>query len=111
MRIVTQEHGAPRRRLHAPRGELSLRRQLAGALTGLVVLPLLTLGLVQLREVVDLSSRMLLYLIAVVVVVVVVALVGGLLPALAGAVAAVALLTHYFIPPLNDSAVADPTMW
>lgn len=64
MRIVIQEHAAPRRRLRAPRGGLSLRRRLAGALTGLVVLPLLTLALVQLRGVLDLSSRMLLYLIA-----------------------------------------------
>ncbi|HEV7831027.1 MAG TPA: GAF domain-containing sensor histidine kinase [Pseudonocardiaceae bacterium] len=103
MRIVTQEHAASRRRLRARRGGLSLRRRLAGALTGLVVLPLLTLALVQLRGVLDLSSRMLLYLIAVVVV----ALVGGLLPALAAVVAAAALLARYFIPPVNDSAVAD----
>jgi two-component system sensor histidine kinase KdpD len=101
--MVTQEHAASRRRLRARRGGLSLRRRLAGALTGLVVLPLLTLALVQLRGVLDLSSRMLLYLIAVVVV----ALVGGLLPALAAVVAAAALLARYFIPPVNDSAVAD----
>jgi signal transduction histidine kinase len=103
VRIVTQEHAAPPRRLRARRGGLSLRRRLAGALTGLVVLPLLTLALMQLRGVLDLSSRMLLYLVAVVVV----ALVGGLVPALAAVVAAAALLAHYFIPPLNDSAVAD----
>ena len=83
---------------------LSPRRRLAGALTGLVVLPLLTLGLAQLRDVLNLPSQMLLYLLAVVVV----ALVGGLLPALAAAVAAAVLLDHYFIAPLHDFAVADP---
>jgi signal transduction histidine kinase len=82
---------------------LSPRRGLAGALTGLVVLPLLTLGLAQLRDRTNLPSQTLLYLLAVVVV----ALVGGLLPALAAAVAAAVLLDHYFIPPLDDFAVAD----
>jgi signal transduction histidine kinase len=72
-------------------------------MTGLVVLPLLTLGLVQLRDIVNRSSQMLLYLLVVVVV----ALVGGLVPALAAAVAAAALLAYYFIPP-DNFAVADP---
>ncbi|MDT7654647.1 MAG: hypothetical protein QOI36_6053, partial [Pseudonocardiales bacterium] len=93
-----------RRRLPALFAGLSPRRRLAGALTGLVVLPLLTLGLTQLRDVVNLPSQTLLYLLAVVVV----ALVGGLVPALAAAVAAAVLLDHYFIPPLYDFAVADP---
>jgi hypothetical protein len=61
----------------ALRAGLSLRRRLAGALTGLVALPLLTLGLTRL-DVLNLSSQTLLYLLVVVVV----ALVGGLLPAL-----------------------------
>jgi signal transduction histidine kinase len=86
----------------ALRAELSLRRRIAGALTGLVVLPLLTLGLAQLRDIVNLPSQTLLYLLAVVVV----ALVGGLVPALAAAVAAAALLAYYFIPP-DNFAVAD----
>ncbi|MDX6239366.1 MAG: hypothetical protein QOG10_4181, partial [Kribbellaceae bacterium] len=73
---------------------LSARRRVAGALTGLVVLSLLTLGLSQLRGVLNLPSQTLLYLLAVVVV----ALIGGLLPALAAAVAAAVLLDHYFIP-------------
>ena len=38
----------------------------------------------------------------------VVAVIGGLVPALAAAVAAAVLLDHYFIPPLYDLAVADP---
>ncbi|MDT7582451.1 MAG: hypothetical protein QOE32_1 [Pseudonocardiales bacterium] len=51
----------------ARRAGLSWRRRLAAALTGLVVLPLLTLGLTQLRDVLNLPSQMLLYLLAVVV--------------------------------------------
>jgi signal transduction histidine kinase len=91
-------------RLPALWSGLSPRRRLAGALTGLVVLPLLTLGLTQLRDSVNLPSQMLLYLLVVVVV----ALVGGLVPALGATVAAAALLAYYFIPPLHDFAVADP---
>jgi GAF domain-containing protein len=94
---------ATRRRLPALWAGPSPWRRLAGALIGLVVLPLLTLGLTQLRDVVNLPSQTLLYLLAVVVV----ALVGGLVPALAAAVAAAVLLDHYFIPPLNDFAIAD----
>jgi signal transduction histidine kinase len=59
--------------------------------------------LVQLRDIVNLPSQMLLYLLVVVVV----ALVGGLVPALAAAVAAATLLAYYFIPPLHTFAVAD----
>jgi GAF domain-containing protein len=94
---------ATRRRLPALATGLSPRRLLAGALTGLVLLPLLTLGLAQLRDVVNLPSQVLLYLLAVVVV----ALVGGLLPALAAAVAAAALLDYFFILPLHSIAVPD----
>jgi signal transduction histidine kinase len=100
---VPREPTASRLRLSAPCAGLSLRRRLAGALTGLVALPLLTLGLTRL-DVLNLSSQTLLYLVTVVLV----ALVGGLLPALAAAVAAAVLLDHYFIPPLDDFAVADP---
>ena len=86
----------------ARRAGLSWRRRLAGALTGLVVLPLLTLCVAQLHDILDLPSQVLFYLLAVVVV----ALVGGLVPALAAAVAAAALLAYYFIPP-DNFAVAD----
>jgi signal transduction histidine kinase len=58
--------------------------------------------LTQLRDVLNLPSQMLLYLLAVVVA----ALVGGLVPALAAAVAVAALLAYYFIPP-DNFAVAD----
>ncbi|MDT7592711.1 MAG: hypothetical protein QOH45_2242, partial [Pseudonocardiales bacterium] len=93
---------ATRLRLTALRAAISWRRRFAGALTGLIVLPLLTAGLRQLGDALSLPSQMLLYLLAVVVV----ALVGGLLPALTAAVAAAALLAYYFIPP-DNFAVAD----
>jgi GAF domain-containing protein len=93
-----------RRWLPALGAGLSVQRRLAGALTGLVVLPLLTAVLANLRRVLNLPSQTLLFLLAVVVV----ALVGGLVPALTAAVAAAVLLDHYFIPPLYDFAVADP---
>ena len=93
--------GTARRRLPARHPGLSVRRQLAGALTGLVVLPLLTEVFLQLRNGLDLPVQMLLYLLAVVVV----ALVGGLLPALAAAAAADVLLDHYFIRPLHGFAI------
>ncbi|MDT7561991.1 MAG: hypothetical protein QOG76_615, partial [Pseudonocardiales bacterium] len=106
MHTVPRESAATRLRRSvlrvALRAGLSLRRRLAGALTGLVALPLLTLGLTRL-DVLNQSSQTLLYLLAVVIV----ALVGGLLPALATAVAAAVLMDHYFIPPLGDFAVAD----
>jgi signal transduction histidine kinase len=93
---------ANRRRLRALGAGVSRRRRLAGALTGLVVLPLLTLGLAQLRGILNMPSQMLFYLLAVVAV----ALVGGLGPALAAAVAAALLLAYYFIPP-DSFAVAN----
>jgi GAF domain-containing protein len=100
---VPREPAASRPRPPARASGLSSRRRLVGALTGLVVLPLLTLGLIQLGGVLNLPSQTLLYLLTVVVV----ALVGGLVPALAAAVAAAVLMDHYFIPPLNDFAIAD----
>jgi signal transduction histidine kinase len=104
MHTVTHEPAATRRWRPALGAGLSPRRRLAGALTGLVVLPLLTVVLAQVRDVVNLSSQALFYLLAVVVV----ALVGGLVPALVAAVAAAVLLDHYFVPPLYDFAVPAP---
>jgi signal transduction histidine kinase len=105
MQIGTHKSAASRRWRPARRAELSWRRRLAGALTGLVVLALLTVGLVQLRNILGLPSQTLLYLLAVVLV----ALVGGLVPALAAAAAAAVLLDRYFIPPLYDTfAITNP---
>ncbi len=105
MRSVTSESAAATGRPPALGAGLSPRRRLAGVLTGLVVLSLLTAILAQLRGVVGLSSEMLFYLLAVVVV----ALVGGLVPAIAVAVAAAVLLDHYFVLPLYDFDVDNST--
>jgi signal transduction histidine kinase len=105
MQTVTHEPAETRRRLLARLVALPRRRQLAGALTGLVALSLLTLGMnTLLRGILTLASQMLLYLIAVVVV----GLVGGLLPAVAAALAATALIAYYFIEPFDAFAIASP---
>jgi two-component system, OmpR family, sensor histidine kinase KdpD len=85
-----------------PRG-LTLRRRIAGAVLGAVLLPLLTLVLVNTRSSFNLSSDLLAYLVAVVAV----ALVGGLYSALATAVVSSSLINYYFTPPLYKWTIAD----
>jgi two-component system, OmpR family, sensor histidine kinase KdpD len=101
--LVTHERAAHGRRLPARHGALSWRRRLSGGLTALVVLPLLTLGLAQLRTGLSLSSEILCYLVAVVII----ALIGGLYPALAAALAASLLINYYFSPPFYSFTIAD----
>jgi two-component system sensor histidine kinase KdpD len=102
--MVTHERAAHGRRLPARGGALSLRRRLAGGVTALVLLPLLTVGLAQLRDSLSLPSQILCYLIAVVTI----ALIGGLYPALAAALAASLLINYYFTPPLYSFTIAEP---
>jgi signal transduction histidine kinase len=105
MDTAPREPEATRRRVLARRAALPRRRQLAGALTGLVLLPLLTLVMHEvLPGALNLASVMLIYLVAVVVV----GLVGGLLPALTAAVAAAVLVGYYFIQPVDAFAIANP---
>jgi two-component system sensor histidine kinase KdpD len=85
-----------------PRG-LTVRRRIAGAALGAILLPLLTLVLVSTRSSFNLSSDLLAYLVAVVAV----ALVGGLYSALATAVVASLLLNYYFTPPLYKWTIAE----
>ena len=82
---------------------LSVRRRVQGAVTALVVLPLLTFVLSRLRSELNLPSDILLYL----GVVILVALIGGLWPALGAAVAASLLLNYYFTPPLYTFTISD----
>jgi two-component system sensor histidine kinase KdpD len=102
--IVTHDHAATRRGLPTLRGGLTRRRQLAGLGLAAVVLPLLTVALSLNRDAVNLTSDVLLFLLAVIVV----ALVGGLLPAVVAALAASALLNYYFTPPLYRWTIAEP---
>ena len=85
-----------------PRG-LTVRRRLAGAVLGAMLLPLLTLVLVNTRSNFNLSSDLLAYLVAVVAV----ALVGGLYSALATAVVSSLLINYYFTPPLHKWTIAE----
>jgi two-component system sensor histidine kinase KdpD len=101
--LVTHERAAHGRRLPTRHGALSWRRRLAGGSTALVLLPLLTVGLAQLRASLNLPSQILCYLIAVVAI----ALIGGLYPALAAALAASLLINYYFTPPLYSFTIAD----
>jgi two-component system sensor histidine kinase KdpD len=82
---------------------LSVRRRVQGAVLALVALPLLTVGLDQLRGELNLPSDILVFLAAVIAV----ALVGGLWPALAAAVAGSLLLNYYFTPPLYTFTISD----
>ncbi|MGB6162384.1 MAG: ATP-binding protein [Pseudonocardiaceae bacterium] len=102
--MVTHEQAAHGRQLPALHGALSRRRRLAGGLTAALGLPLLTLGLAQLRGSLNLPSQILCYLVAVVTI----AVIGGLYPALAAALAASLLLNYYFTPPLYSFTIAEP---
>ncbi len=74
---------------------LSRQRQVAGLVTTVVGVPLLTLVMANAREVFDLEAGMLLYLLLVVVV----ATVGGAVPALLCAVTGSLALNWFFTPP------------
>jgi two-component system sensor histidine kinase KdpD len=83
---------------------ISRRRQLAGALLAVAGLPLLTALLAALRQRLNLSDDLLIYLVAVVCVTVV----GGFWPAVFAAVAACLLLNWYFTQPLHTFTIAEP---
>ena len=102
--IVTHSRmGRGRGLLPRIRGGLTLRRQLMGYLLAVVLAPLLTLGLVAIRGQLNLTSDVLIFLVAVVVV----ALVGGFVPALLAAVLGSLLLNYYFVPPIHQLTIAE----
>ncbi len=102
--MVTHEQiGRGRRRLPRLSAGLTLRRRLLGAATAAVLLPLLTLALSDARGSLNLTSDVLLFLLATVAV----ALVGGVWPAVAAAVAGSLLLNYYFVPPLHEFTIAE----
>ena len=94
------ERGAPLARPRRARA-LSTRRQLAGALVGVALLPLLTLVMTAVREDLGLPGGLMLYLLAVVVV----AAIGGLWPALVASVVAFVLANWYLTPPLHELSI------
>ncbi|HMF82574.1 MAG TPA: sensor histidine kinase KdpD [Acidimicrobiia bacterium] len=103
--VISNEEPEPRTPFTRPRGRRSLpvRRQLAGAILGIVLLPLLTLVMAPLRDSLELPGALLLYLFAVVVI----AAIGGVWPALGASVAAFLLVNWFFIPPIHQFTIHE----
>jgi two-component system sensor histidine kinase KdpD len=93
--IATAPAGGGSRPRSRARAGVAPQRKLVGWVLGAVVLPLLTLGLVPLRDDIDLSTVLLAYL----AVVVVSAAIGGAGPGIVIAVVAFLLENYFFVPP------------
>jgi len=89
------------------RGGITRRRQLAGFVLAVALAPLLTLALSTNRSGINLTSDVLLFLVAVIAV----ALVGGFLPAMLEAIAGSLLLNYYFTPPVHQFTIAEANNW
>jgi two-component system sensor histidine kinase KdpD len=101
--IVTHGQMGRGRGLPRPRGAITRRRKVAGYVLAAALLPVLTLFQASLRGDLNLTSDVLLFLIAVVVV----ALVGGFAPAVLTAIAGSLLLNYYFTPPIHQWTIAE----
>ncbi len=100
--LVTHEEAKKGRRLPAgTKSALSRQRRLAGFALALLGLPLLTAVLH--GTALNLTSDVLLFLLAVVIV----AVVGGLWPAVVAAVGGFLLLNYFFTPPIYQWTVAE----
>jgi two-component system sensor histidine kinase KdpD len=91
------------RGLPRPRGAITRRRKVAGYVLAAALLPVLTVLLAVLRNDLNLTSDVLLYLTAVVLV----ALTGGFAPAVLAAIAGSLLLNYYFTPPIHQWTIAE----
>jgi len=103
--MSSEEPEPPAAFTRRPRGVrvLPVRRQVAGALLGLVLLPLMTVVMAEFRDGLGFPGSLLLYLVGVVAV----AATGGLLPALGASVAAFLLANWYFIPPIHEWTIHE----
>ena len=103
--VISSEEPEPQAPFSRPRHRraLSVRRQVTGAIVGVVLLPLVTLIMVMARDGLGLSGALLIYLLAVVTV----AAVGGVWPALAAGVAAFLLANWFFIAPLHQLTIHE----
>jgi len=101
--IVTHGQMGRGRGLPRPRGAITRRRQVAGYVLAAGLLPALTVVLADLRNGLNLTSDVLLYLTAVILV----ALVGGFVPAVLAANVGSLLLNYYFIPPIHMLTIAQ----
>jgi two-component system sensor histidine kinase KdpD len=102
--MVTHEQSGRGRRLPVPGRLHSSSRRIAGPLAGLVTPFLLTAVLSQTRGTVNLTSDILVFLVAVVGV----SLLGGVISALVASLIASLLLNYYFIPPIHRFTINDP---
>src|SRR5258706_154552 len=93
--IVTHSQMGRGRGLPSLRGGLPLPRKVAGYALAMALAPLLALVLANLRQHLNLTSDMLVFLIGVIAV----ALVGGLVPAVIAAIVGSLFLNYYFTPP------------
>src|SRR6516164_8483191 len=101
--IVTHAEMGRGRGLPRPRGAITLRRQIAGYVLAAALPTLLTVVLTHLHESLNLTSDVLLFLVAVIVV----ALTGGFVPAVLAAIIPSLLLNYYFIPPVHQLTIAQ----
>jgi two-component system sensor histidine kinase KdpD len=101
--IVTHGHMGRGRGLPRPRGAITLRRKVAGYVLAAVLSPVLTVFLASLRNGLNLTSDVLMFLVAVILV----ALVGGFAPAVLGAILGSLLLNYYFTPPIHQWTIAQ----
>ncbi|HEY6787250.1 MAG TPA: DUF4118 domain-containing protein [Trebonia sp.] len=102
--IVTHSHmGGRWGVLPRNRGGITPRRQAAGFVLAVVLAPLLTLGLTTVRSGANLTTDVLLFLVAVITV----AVTGGFLPALAEAIIGSLLLNYYFTPPIHQFTISQ----
>src|SRR5690349_13682024 len=101
--IVTHAQMGRGRGLPRPRGAITRRRKVAGYVLAAALLPVLTVLLAVVRNDLNLTSDVLMYLTAVVLV----ALVGGFAPAVLTAIAGSLLLNYYFTPPIHQWTIAE----
>jgi two-component system sensor histidine kinase KdpD len=85
------------------RGGITPRRQVAGYVLAAVLAPVLTPVLAQSRSGLNLTSDVLVYLVAVIAV----ALIGGFVPAVLEAIIASLLLNYYFAPPIHQWTISQ----
>src|SRR3984957_16208364 len=101
--IVTHGHMGRGRGLPRPRGALTLRRKIAGYVLAAALSTVLTVALASLRSGLNLTSDVLVFLLAVILV----ALVGGFAPAVLAAIVGSLLLNYYFTPPIHAWTIAE----
>jgi two-component system, OmpR family, sensor histidine kinase KdpD len=101
--IVTHAQMGRGRGLPRGRGGLPLRRRLFGYVEAAVLVPALTVVLAALRDRVNLTSDIIIFLVAVIAV----AITGGFVPALLAAIAGSLLLNYYFTPPVHTWTISQ----